>query len=73
MLVQYGGYLKELAKSENLNFADLNTDVVAALQKANTTDPVNAQKIIPDRVHPGAAGHLLMAEALLKAWNAGRW
>jgi hypothetical protein len=70
VLVQYGGYLKELAKSENLTVADLNTDVVAALQKANVTDPVNAQKIIPDRVHPGAAGHLLMAEALLKAWGA---
>ena len=70
VLVTYGGYLKELAKSENLNVADLNTDVVAALQKANATDPANAQKIIPDRVHPGAAGHLLMAEALLKDWKA---
>ena len=70
VLVQYGGYLKELAKSENLSIADLNTDVVAALQKANATDPANAQKIIPDRVHPGASGHLLMAEALLKSWGA---
>jgi lysophospholipase L1-like esterase len=70
VLVQYGGYLKELAKSDNLNVADLNTDVVEALRKANAADPANAQKIIPDRVHPGPAGHLLMAEALLKAWNA---
>jgi lysophospholipase L1-like esterase len=70
VLVQYGSYLKDLAKSDNLQVADLNTDVVAALRKANSTDPANAQKIIPDRVHPGAAGHLLMAEALLKAWRA---
>ncbi len=70
VLLRYSGYLKQLAGDENLNLADLNTDVVAALAKANATDPVNAQKIIPDRVHPGAAGHLLMAEGLLKAWKA---
>ena len=29
-----------------------------------------AAKMIPDRVHPGPAGHLLMAAALLKSWNA---
>src|SRR5207247_3288141 len=29
-----------------------------------------AKKIIPDRVHPGPGGHLLMAGELLKSWNA---
>ena len=29
-----------------------------------------AKNIIEDRVHPGPGGHLIMAEALLKAWNA---
>ena len=29
-----------------------------------------AAKLIPDRIHPIAAIHLLMAEALLRAWNA---
>ena len=33
-------------------------------------DPTRAQDLIKDRVHPGPAGQLLMAEALLKAWNA---
>src|SRR5207253_6116928 len=32
--------------------------------------PELATTIIPDRIHPGAAGQLLMAEALLKSWNA---
>ena len=44
--------------------------MVESLKKANDTDAALAQKIIPDRVHPGAPGHLLMAAALLKAWNA---
>jgi hypothetical protein len=69
--------VKELAQKENLQVADLNTSVVAALEKAkalDTSPPNNgvtlAQRLIPDRVHPGPGGQLLMAEALLKAWNA---
>ena len=32
--------------------------------------PPTAQKILPDRVHPALAGHMVMAEQLLKAWHA---
>src|SRR5207249_2976562 len=70
VLVRYGEFLKDLAAKEKLGVADLNTSVVAALQKANATDPAAAARIVPDRVHPGPGGHLLMAQALLKAWNA---
>ncbi len=70
VLVRYGQYIKELARKEKCDAADLNASVVAALEKAKAADPENAKKIIGDRVHPGPSGHLLMAEALLKAWNA---
>jgi lysophospholipase L1-like esterase len=70
VLVRYGEYLKQLAQRDGLGVADLNTSVVAMLEKAKAADPELAQKIIPDRVHPGEGGHLIMAEALLKAWNA---
>jgi len=70
VLVRYSQFVKELAQKEGLQVADLNTSVVAALTKANAADSALAQKIVPDRVHPGPGGHLLMAAALLKAWNA---
>lgn len=70
VLIRYSDYLKKYAKDANFGYADLNTGVVAMLRNANTTDPAIAQKIIPDRVHPALAGHLIMAEELLKAWNA---
>jgi len=70
VLVRYGRFIAELAKTEDLNVADLNTPVVAALTKAKAADPKLAAEIIEDRVHPGPGGHLLMAEALLKSWNA---
>ena len=43
--------------------------MVAMLKKANAEDAATAQKILPDRVHPSLAGHLVMAEQLLKAWH----
>ena len=70
VLVRYGQFVAEFAKSRGLNVADLNTPVVAALRKANATDAKLAQQIVPDRVHPDPGGHLLMAEALVKSWNA---
>jgi lysophospholipase L1-like esterase len=70
VLVRYGEFIKELAQKENVDVADLNTSVVEALKKAKESDPDVAKKIVPDRVHPGPAGHLLMAAALLKAWHA---
>ncbi|MCI0746189.1 MAG: SGNH/GDSL hydrolase family protein [Verrucomicrobia subdivision 3 bacterium] len=70
VLARYGQFVKELAGREKLGVADLNAPVVAALEKAKASDAELAKKIIPDRVHPGASGHLLMAAELLKSWQA---
>ncbi len=70
VLIRYGEWVKGYAARLGATVADLNTPVVAVLQKAQAIDPKLAQKIVPDRVHPGPDGHLIMAEAILKAWNA---
>jgi len=70
VLVRYSQFLKELAEREKSGVADLNSPVVAALEKAKATDAEESKKIIPDRVHPGPGGHLLMAAELLKSWQA---
>jgi lysophospholipase L1-like esterase len=70
VLLRYGEFVKELAHKDGATVADLNTSVVAALKKAMEIDPARANELIRDRVHPGQGGQLLMAEALLKAWNA---
>jgi lysophospholipase L1-like esterase len=70
VLLRYSQFVKELADREKLNVADLNAPVVAALEKAKASDAELAKKIVPDRVHPGPGGHLLMAGELLKSWNA---
>jgi lysophospholipase L1-like esterase len=70
VLLQYSKFLRELGLKEALTVADLNTPVTAMLRRAESSNSALAQKILPDRVHPAIAGHLIMAEALLKAWHA---
>jgi hypothetical protein len=70
VLTRYGEFVKELANKNGLDVADQNTPVVEATKKAFESDPKGAEKLNPDRVHPGPGGQLLMAAALLKAWKA---
>jgi len=70
VLLRYGAFVRALATREGSTFADLNTSVAAAIARANQDNPALAKDLIPDRVHPSAPIHFLMAEALLKAWNA---
>jgi lysophospholipase L1-like esterase len=71
VLIRYGAYLRGLShQTSNSMTADLNAGVVDMLHRAVGADPTVARKIIPDRVHPSWAGHLIMAAELLKAWNA---
>ncbi|WP_435018806.1 SGNH/GDSL hydrolase family protein [Tundrisphaera sp. TA3] len=70
VLVRYGDFVAKLAEKEGAGVADLNAPVVEATKKAFASDPKGAEKLNPDRVHPGLGGQLLMAAALLKAWNA---
>ena len=70
VLTRYGQWIGSYSYQANLEVSDFNTPVVALIKRLQAEDPDNAAKIIPDRVHPSIAGHLIMAEALLKAWHA---
>ncbi len=70
VLIRYGNFLGELAAEKKTGVADVNAPLVDALKKAVVTNPGLASTLILDRVHPGAAMHWLMAEGVLKSWNA---
>lgn len=67
---RYGQFVRELARQRHLDVVDMNAPLVAVLEKARLADPALAEKIIPDRIHPSAAGGLVMAAVLLEAWSA---
>lgn len=70
VLIRYGKFVGELAAKNNLTSVDLNAPLAETIQRAQKINRDAAQKIIPDRIHPSNAGGLLMAQAILKAWNA---
>jgi lysophospholipase L1-like esterase len=70
VMISFGKWIANYAREAGLNVADLNTYVAQVVAKANEQNGEEARKIIPDRIHPSFAGHLIMAEELLKSWGA---
>lgn len=69
-MLRFGDFLATLAAEKHLQLADLNAPVVAALTRAKAENEAFSVTLIRDRVHPGSGVHWLMAEAVLKSWNA---
>jgi len=70
VLRRYGCYVEALAARERQGVADFRAPLNAGLAAVHAANPDLARQILPDRVHPSAAGHLVMGAALLRAWNA---
>ena len=54
---------------KNILLADFHRPLADALQRAKTQFPQLAPLLVPDRIHPAAAGHWIMAAALMSAWH----
>ena len=70
VLQRFGLLVKEFASTRGGTYVDFNEPMVAVLKMAAKLDPKTAQEIIPDTIHPGPAGALLMAGELVKGWGA---
>lgn len=69
-LTRFSEIDSELALKHGATFIDLNAPFVASLKRGVAIDPLATELLLPDRVHPEATAHWLMADALLKGWNA---
>jgi len=74
MLWKYSWGLKEIADKEGVLFIDQYTPFVQIIENGRkagvlSTTP-GGPRLIPDGVHPNAAGHIVMAAALLKGMHA---
>jgi len=49
--------------------ANFNRPITHALELAKAESPELAPLIVPDRIHPAATGHWIMAAALMYAWH----
>lgn len=69
-LLHFADLDRDLAQKYGATFINLNPPVVAAITKAQALDPQIARLLLPDRVHPDPIAHWVMAETVLKGWNA---
>ena len=70
VLRAYSQLIVAVSREKHTELADFNDPVTEFIGVLNRQSPGLAQELIPDRVHPGQGGHWLMAESLLKSWNA---
>ncbi len=70
VLLRYSAFVRQLAAEHHLMCVDFMTPMLEVLKKAEARDPELAHDVIPGRIHPSAVGELIMAQALLEAWNA---
>ena len=70
VLQRYDQFDKQFAAAHHFYYVDFNAPMVAIIKKLQATQPQFASQVIPGRVHPSAAGQLIMAAALLKYWAA---
>jgi lysophospholipase L1-like esterase len=60
---------KQASGARKIYLADFHQTMIDALTEAKSKSPEVAALIIPDRIHPGEAGHWIMAADLLKTWH----
>jgi lysophospholipase L1-like esterase len=69
-LRRLGCYVTTLAAKEKAMVVDFRDPVNAGIAAVLKDNPDLARQVVPDRVHPGPAGHTLMGATLLRAWAA---
>jgi lysophospholipase L1-like esterase len=70
VLRRYGCYVGALGERERALAVDFREPLNSAVAAVLATEPDLAHQLLPDRVHPSDAGHLVLGAALLRAWNA---
>ncbi len=70
VLRRLGCYATALGAQEGATVVDFRNPLNAGIAAVARDNPELARLVIPDRVHPGTAGKLVMGATLLRAWNA---
>lgn len=70
VIARYSQAMRDVAEKHQLQFVDMHEPLVGLLEKLQAENPKLARELIPDRIHPGKAGGLIMAAELLKVWQA---
>jgi lysophospholipase L1-like esterase len=66
----FGKWIAANASQLGVETVDANAPLVKTLTRAEELNPETAKQILSDHIHPSFGGALILAESLLKAWQA---
>jgi lysophospholipase L1-like esterase len=69
-LRKMGNSISAIAAEEHLGVVDFDKSLNDGLAAVFSKDKDLARQVLPDRVHPNPAGHMVMGATLLRAWHA---
>jgi lysophospholipase L1-like esterase len=69
-LRRLGCYVTVLGAKEKALVVDFRQPVNAGIAAVLKESPELARQVLPDRVHPGPSGHVIMGATLLRTWGA---
>jgi lysophospholipase L1-like esterase len=69
-LRRLGCYVSSLGAAEKATVVSFRDPVNAGIAAVLKENPDLARQVVPDRVHPSPAGHIVMGATLLRGWNA---
>jgi hypothetical protein len=70
VLRKLGDAVALIGREQHAEVVDFGREVDEGIRVVVGEDRTLARQILPDRVHPNPAGHLVMGAALLRAWQA---
>jgi lysophospholipase L1-like esterase len=70
VLRKMGDSVAEIGREQQLPVVDFGSVVASGIGSVFRKDPDLARLLLPDRVHPSPAGHIVMGATLLRAWQA---
>ena len=70
VLRQMGDAVAAIGREQHVEVVDFGGVVTSGVRDAVLKNPDRAKHLLPDRVHPSPAGHILMGATLLRAWRA---
>jgi lysophospholipase L1-like esterase len=69
VISRHAAFVKEFAASSHFGFADFNLTEANLVNAGERKNPLLAELLVPDRIHPGEASHWVMAATLARAWG----
>ena len=70
VLRRLGDKVADIGRENHLQVIDFGSVLASGIEGVFRMNPDRSRQLLPDRVHPSSAGHIVMGATMLRAWQA---